>query len=75
MEGRSQKDGSQVQVVLRSMDEGSMKSSFEKLRGIFYFSLFTSGTASPPLCQSGDRVEMHIEQGEKVVAPLTVKRQ
>ena len=39
VEGRSQKDGSRVQVVLRSRDEGSMKSSFEKLRGIFSFPL------------------------------------
>ena len=31
VEWRSQKDGSRVQVVLRSSDEGSMKSSFENL--------------------------------------------
>ena len=49
VEGRSQKDGSRVQVVLRSRDEGVMKSSFEKLHGIFSFSLFTSGTCFLPL--------------------------
>ena len=48
VEGRSKKDGSQVQVVLKSRDEGAMKSSFEKLCGIFSFSLFNSSTASLP---------------------------
>ena len=49
VEGRSQKDGSRFQVVPRSRDEGAMKSSFEKLHRILSFSLFTLGTASPPL--------------------------
>ena len=49
VEGRSQKDGSRAQVVLRSRDEGATKSSFEKLHGIFSFSLFTSGTNFLPL--------------------------
>ena len=62
MEGRSQKDGSRFQVVLMSRDESSTKPSFEKILGIFSFSLFTSGNDFHPL-QSGDRVEPHFEQG------------
>ena len=49
VEGRSQKDGSRVQVVLRSRDEGATKSSFEKLHGIFSFSVFTSSIDFLPL--------------------------
>ena len=49
MDRISYKDGSQVQVVLRSRDKGAMKSSFEMLLGNLSFSLFTKGTASPPL--------------------------
>ena len=49
VEGRSKKGGYQVQLVHKSRNEGAMKSSFEKLRGIFSFSLFTLGIASPPL--------------------------
>ena len=75
MEGRSQKDRSWVQVVLRSRDEGATNSSFEKICGNFSFSIFTLGTTSSPLWNSGDKVELHIEQGEKVVAPLTINRQ
>ena len=37
---RSQKDGSQVHVVLRCRDKGSTKPSFEKLRGNLSFSNF-----------------------------------
>ena len=58
MEGRSQKDGSQVQVVLSSTDGGAMKPSFQKLRGIFSFLIFTLGTTSPSLLYRGDRVEL-----------------
>ena len=39
VEGRSQKDGSRVQVVLRCRDMGATKSSFEKLHGNLSFSL------------------------------------
>ena len=46
---RSQKDGSQAQVVLRCRDKGATKPSFEKLRENLSFSLFTKGTASSPL--------------------------
>ena len=49
VEGRSQKDGSRVQLVLGSRDGGSMKYSFEKLHGIFSFSIFTLGTTFLPL--------------------------
>ena len=49
MEGISKKDVSQVQMVLSSRNEGAMKSSFDKLHGIFSFSFFTLGTASTPL--------------------------
>ena len=49
VEGRSTKVGSRARVVLRSRDEGATKYSFEKLHGIFSFSLFTSGTAFLPL--------------------------
>ena len=49
VEGTSQKDGSQVQVVPRGRDEVSMKPLFEKFRGNLSFSLFTKGTTSPPL--------------------------
>ena len=74
MDRRYQKDGSRVQVVLRSRDKGAMKSSFEKLRGNLSFSLFTKGTTYFSLLQSGDREEMHLEQELKVVTLPTVKR-
>ena len=47
-EGRSQKDGSQVQVALGGRDEVATKPLFEKFHEDFSFSLFTKGTASPP---------------------------
>ena len=46
VEGRSQKDGYRVQVVLGSRDEGAMKSSFDNIHEILSFSLFTLGTTS-----------------------------
>ena len=49
VEGISQKDGSRFQVSLGGRDEVSTKPLFEKFRDDFYFSLFTKGTASPPL--------------------------
>ena len=49
VEGRSQKDGSWVQVSLGVSDEVSTKPLFEKFREEFYFSLFTKGTAYPLL--------------------------
>ena len=49
VEGRSQKEGSRVQVSLGGRDEVSMKLLFEKFREDLSFSLFTKGTASPPL--------------------------
>ena len=49
VEGRSQKDGSQVQVALGGMDEVGTKPLFENFCEDFSFSLFTKGTASPPL--------------------------
>ena len=49
VEGRSQTDGSQIQVSLVGRDEVSMKPLFEKFCEDFSFSLFTKGTASPPL--------------------------
>ena len=71
---RSQNDGSRVQVVLRCRDKGAMNPSFENLRGNLSFSLFTKGTTSTPLWQSGDRAEPCLEQEVKVVAPPTIKR-
>ena len=49
VEGRSQKDGSQVQVALGGRDEVSTKPLFDNFRKDFSFSIFTKGTASPPL--------------------------
>ena len=49
VEGRSKKDGSQVQVSLGGRYEVSTKPLFEKFHEYFSFSLFTKGTASPPL--------------------------
>ena len=49
VEGRSQKDGSRFQVALGGRDDVALKPLFEKFREDFSFSLFTKGTASPPL--------------------------
>ena len=45
VEGRSQKDGSRVQISLGGSDEVSMKPLFEKFCEDFSFSLFIKGTA------------------------------
>ena len=62
-------------MVHRSRDEGTKKSSIEKLHGIFSFSLFNSSIASPPCRQSVTQVEPLLDQGVKEVAYLIVKRQ
>ena len=46
---RSYKDRYQVHVFLGGRDEVATKPLFEKFHEDFSFSLFTKGTASPPL--------------------------
>ena len=67
----SQKDGSQVQVVLKCRDKRATNPPFENLHGNLSFSLFTKGTASSSLRQSSDKEELILEQREKAVPPLT----
>ena len=55
-------------------DKGATRPSFEKLRENLSFSLFTKGTTSSSLRQSGDREEPHLDQRVKVVPLLTVNR-
>ena len=53
-------------------DKGATKPSFEKLRENLSFSLFTKGTASSSLRQSGEREEPHLNQRVKAMPPLTI---
>ena len=69
---RSYKDGSRAQLALVIRDKGATKPSFEKLRENLPFSLFTKGTTSSSLRQSGDREQPHLDQRVKTVPPLTI---
>ena len=68
---RSYKHGSWVQLALVIRDRGATKPSFKKLPENLSFSLFTTGTTSSSLRQSGDKAEPCVEQMVKVVPPLT----
>ena len=69
---RSYNDGSWAQLTLVIRDKGAMKPYFEKLHENLSFSIFTKGTASSSLRQSGDKVEPQLDQRVKVVPPLIV---
>ena len=67
---RSYKDGSRAQLDLVIRDKGAMKPYFNNLHENLSFSLFTKGTASSSLRQSGDREEPHLDQRVKEMPPL-----
>ena len=58
-------------MVLRCRDKGATKPSFEKRHEKSLFSLFTKGSTSSSLRQSGDRAEPRLDQRVKAVPSIT----